>query len=248
MWCLKEADKIYNWPDFKEITIYTDDVGPLNTPSISKQNSYINLIPDFTFYGWPQVKIDDYDKTIQEIDLLGQVPYKINKVGWIGNLDTNIMRRRLFNLGNTNGDILDIINMSWTFSNIAITEVPSSHNNYTKYMSLSDLVSTYSILIDIEGVGYSARLKFLLWSHRPVIIVDRPHKEFFFEHLKEWEHYIPVKRNLSDLLEKTRWIMENYSKAQEIAENAYNFAKIYLTRESCYKQWNTVIRASIEDK
>jgi len=113
--------------------------------------------------------------------------------------------------------------------------------NSTKYISTPDLVKKYKILIDIEGIGYSGRLKFLLWSHRPVLLVDRPHKEYFFEHLKEWDHYIPVKRDLSDLLEKTKWCMDNYNKALLIAENAYNFSKQYLTRDACYKQWDNII-------
>jgi glycosyltransferase involved in cell wall biosynthesis len=113
--------------------------------------------------------------------------------------------------------------------------------NATKYLSLPDLVKKYSILIDIEGRGFSARTKFLLWSHRPLIIVDRPHNEYFFEYLKEWEHFIPVRRDLSDLVEKTNWILNNYDKALEIAENAYQFSKQYLTREACYKKWNDVI-------
>jgi len=108
----------------------------------------------------------------------------------------------------------------------------------TKYISLTDLIKTYSILIDIEGNGYSGRLKYLLWSHRPVIIVDRPHKEYFFEFLEEWKHYIPVKRDLSDLIEKTQWCLTNYFKAQEIA---YEFSKKYLTRNACYEQWNKII-------
>jgi len=114
--------------------------------------------------------------------------------------------------------------------------------NSTKYMSLSDLVKKYSILIDIEGNGYLGRLKYLLWSHRPVLIVDRPHKEFFFQYLNEWEHYILVKRDLSDLTEKTEWCLNNYDKAINIAENAYNFSLIYLTREACYNQWNSIIK------
>lgn len=117
--------------------------------------------------------------------------------------------------------------------------------NSTKYISLPELVSMYSILIDIEGNGYSGRLKYLLWSHRPVIIIDRPHKEFFFKYLKEWEHYIPVKQDLSDLIEKTEWCLNNYDKAKIIAENAYQFSKTYLTREACYKQWNNIISTLI---
>ena len=103
----------------------------------------------------------------------------------------------------------------------------------------------YSILIDIEGRGYSGRLKYLLWSHRPLLIVDRPHKEYFFEYLKEWEHFIPVKRDLSDLIDKTLWCLNNYNEALIIAENAYQISKIYLTRDACYKQWNHIISKNI---
>jgi hypothetical protein len=95
--------------------------------------------------------------------------------------------------------------------------------------------------MDIEGNGYSGRLKHLLWSHRPLLIVDRPYKEFFFEFLKEWEHYIPVKRDLSDLVEKTQWCFNHYDKALQIAENAYHFSKKYLTRDACYDKWNNII-------
>ena len=69
----------------------------------------------------------------------------------------------------------------------------------------------------------------------PCLILD------FFEYLKEWIHYIPVKRDLSDLVEKTTWCLTNYTKALQIAENAYAFSKTYLTRDACYKKWNDVI-------
>jgi hypothetical protein len=140
----------------------------------------------------------------------------------------------LLEIGKKNNDILDIIDMSWYKSD-------KIELNYSRYISTPDLAKTYSILIDIEGNGYSARLKHLLWSHRPVLLVDRPHKEYFFEFLKEWEHYIPVERDLSDLIEKTKWCINNYDKAKQIAENAYDFSKQYLTREACYKQWDKVI-------
>jgi len=113
--------------------------------------------------------------------------------------------------------------------------------NSTKYIYTPELVKKYSMLIDVEGCGYSGRVKHLLWSHRPLLLVDRPYKEYFFEHLKEWVHYIPVKRDLSDLVEKTKWCMENYDKALLIAENAFHFSQVHLTRDACYEQWNKII-------
>jgi hypothetical protein len=84
--------------------------------------------------------------------------------------------------------------------------------NSSKYISTPELVEKYSILIDIEGNGYSGRLK----------------------------HYIPVKRDLTDLIEKTKWCLNNYDKALQIAENAYRFSKLHLTRDTCYNKWNDI--------
>jgi len=36
---------------------------------------------------------------------------------------------------------------------------------------------------------------------RPVFVIDRHSVEFWHEELVEWRHFVPVKRDLSDLLE-----------------------------------------------
>ena len=234
IWCIKEADKLYNWNDFKQLYIDTNDNYYGHEFSYIK-NNYINLIPDFVFHAWPQVGINDYTNFTKEIDNAGLCKYEIHKVGWIGNTNTNAMRKTLLEIGNKNLNMFELFDMSWSHSGNTLL-------NSTYYIYTPELVKKYSILIDIEGNGpYSARLKTLLWSHRPLLLVDRPGKEFFFEYLKEWEHYIPVKRDLSNLLEQTKWCFENYDKALEIAENAYQFSKTYLTREACYKQWDRLI-------
>jgi len=239
MWCIQEADNIYQWKDFDTIKINTNDVG--NDDYSYSNHSYGKIVPDFNFHAWPQVGIHDYEIVTKEIDVSGLNPFEINKVGWIGNIHTNHMRSILLQIGQQNTALLDIVNCDgwWPSSNSVVF-----HTN--NYISIPDLVKKYSLLIDIEGCGYSGRLKHLLWSHRPVLLVDRPHKEFFFEYLKEWVHYIPVKRDLSDLIEKTKWCMEHYEEALKIAENAYQFSKLHLTRESCYKQWNLIVETSMK--
>ena len=240
-WCIVEADKIYNWKDFDIIRVVTTDWDFQETSdyTYSKINNYDNLVPDFNFHAWPEVGIDDYSDITRRIHENGLTKYEINKVGWIGNIKTNEMRSVLLDIGNQHPDMLDIINSGdWSKKSDSIKLTSE------RYISTPELVKKYSILIDIEGCGYSGRLKHLMWSHRPLLLVDRPHKEYFFEYLKEWEHYIPVKRDLSDLLDKTKWCLDNYKIAQQIAENAYQFSKMYLTREACYKQWNHIITNS----
>ena len=237
IWCIQSADKIYNWKDFNEIKIHTEDSeSSSDCYTYSKCNNYQRLVPDFNFHSWPQVGIDDYESFVKEIGDAGLTNFKINKVGWIGNSNTHRIRKMLLQIGNNHKQLFDFFDCgNWSNINGSIR----LKNNM--YISTPDLVKNYSILIDIEGNGYSGRLKHLLWSHRPLLLVDRPHKEYFFRFLKEWEHYIPVKRDLSDLVIKTQWCLENYAKALQIAENAYNFSQMYLTREACYQQWNNII-------
>ena len=230
-WCIQKADEIYNWNDFSELIIYTDDYEKnINDFTYSKNNSYHNLIPDFNFHAWPNFNIDDYDKIIKEIDKASICGYKLFKVGWIGYLKSSPLRSKLFNVGNKHSDLLDIYD-----------------SEISTWICIPDLVKTYAILIDIEGSGYSGRFKHLLWSRRPILLIDRPHKEFFFKYLIEWYHYIPVKRDLSDLIEKTKWCMDNYDIALKIATNAFEFSKLYLTRSSCYNEWNNVITNHINN-
>ena len=232
-WCIQKADEKYNWKDFKEIKIFTEDYERNNNNlTYSNRRSYQNLVPDFNFHAWPAVGVTDYSETVELIHKLGLNKPEIEKVGWIGNLKTNTKRKVMYTIGQNNKELFDFISITWT------NKLPCANE---KYLSMPDLVKKYQFLIDIEGNGYSGRLKYLLWSHRPLLLVDRPHKEFFSQYLEEWKHYIPVKRDLTDLIKKTNWCIKNYSKALEIAENAYQFSLEYLTRESCYKQWDLII-------
>ena len=243
IWCIKEADKIYKWKDFDIIKIYTGDTedecdGITNTYTYSNKTSTYKTIPDFNFHAWPEVGILDYNTFTHDIHLAGLEPTTYNKVGWIGNIDTNFIRKKAYEISLDNKDIMDITPMNWS------GRTPQSESlqlNSTKYLSTPDLVKRYSILIDIEGNGYSGRVKHLLWSHRPLIIVDRPHKEFFYDYLVPWTHYIPVKRDLSDLLHNIEWCFSNKTKARKIAENAYYFSQTHLTRDVAYKRWDEII-------
>jgi hypothetical protein len=230
--CIYKADLIYKWNNFPEMLIYTGDSAKNERDYTFSRNEYYRLVPDFNFDSWPEIGINDYTQMTETIEKEGRSPATLSKVGWIGSTKTNKMREKMMEIGK-NHDLFDFFD--------------TRPGKTTAFIPLPDLVKTYEWLIDIEGYGYSGRLKYLLWSHRPVLLVDRPYKEFFFEFLKEWVHYIPVKRDLSDLIEKTTWCIENKKKAEEIAENAFEFSKIYLTRESCYKQWNKIIKEHINN-
>ena len=90
-------------------------------------------------------------------------------------------------------------------------------------------------------VRRTGRLKYLLFSGRPVLLAERPHEEFFYEHLRPWTHYVPVKRDLSDLKDRVAWTRANAPEARAIADRAKAFAKTHLTRDAAYARWRDVI-------
>jgi len=54
-------------------------------------------------------------------------------------------------------------------------------------------------------------------------------EEWFTSNIKPWVHYVPVKSDASDLVEKVKWLRDNDDKAKEISQTAREFVKTYAT-------------------
>ncbi|OQD42712.1 hypothetical protein BUL40_09325 [Croceivirga radicis] len=135
--------------------------------------------PDFTFDKWIECGITTYSKTIKKIIDKGNKKHSVEKLFWIGNLNTQPLRYELLRLGNLYDEKMEIVPMEWkrTF--------PKGHiHDFTKYLSLEDHIE-YKYLIDCGARGFSGRLKFLLHTNRPLFIVDRNKnkQEYFYDHL-----------------------------------------------------------------
>jgi len=229
IWCIEQADKIYKWSDFPKIKIYTEDFTEVpDVYQYCSRGELDNLVPDYTFYDWGGV--GDYEEITKSIRENGLLKAELKKAAWIGNLHAHVNRKKLYDIGKSNTKLCDIM---------------ASHDfrfvEKSPFISMPDLVKKYAVLIDIEGFGYSGRVKHLMHSRRPLILIDRPFKEYYYEFLKPWVHYIPALRDCSDLLDKIKWALHNTEAAAKIAENAYQFSEKYLTREGCYAQWNKII-------
>jgi hypothetical protein len=84
------------------------------------------------------------------------------------------------------------------------------------HLSLAEQVARWGLLLDVEGNGWSARMKLLLHSGRPVFVQDRPWREWFWPQLRPMEHYIPVRRDLGDLCTQVEWALTHESAAAAI--------------------------------
>jgi len=197
----------------------------------NKNNSNLKKFcgPDCCFYNWPSANIFSFEDTKNQIIIESNKPPIIDKIGWYGNIYSPLpdvieyhTRPLLKKIGDENSELFDIFH------------IPPLHgiinNNIPNYMSLPELIK-YKYLIDIGGNGWSGRLKWLLFSKRPLLLVDRNYIEYFYEDLIPYKHYIPVNMDLSNLLDQVKWMKENPEKSLEIANNAFEFATSKFTRD-----------------
>lgn len=79
----------------------------------------------------------------------------------------------------------------------------------------------YRFLLDIDGwsSSWSGCFRKLL-SGSLLFKVDSNWEQWYYDKIRAWEHYVPIKKDLSDLEEKVIWAIENDSEAKAISENA----------------------------
>lgn len=88
----------------------------------------------------------------------------------------------------------------------------------------------------IDGTVAAYRLPYLLAGGSLVFKQESKYYEHFYRLLIPNVHYVPVKADLSDLVEKVQWATVNDAKAKEIAKNGQQFANNHLLPKDifCY--------------
>lgn len=74
----------------------------------------------------------------------------------------------------------------------------------------------YKIIFDIDGATFSARFASIL-KLGSAIFKAHAFEDIGSIGMKAWEHFVPVKMDLSDLEEKIEWARNNNQKLKEIA-------------------------------
>ncbi|CAE8603905.1 unnamed protein product, partial [Polarella glacialis] len=83
----------------------------------------------------------------------------------------------------------------------------------------------YKYQIGIDGNSASDRIYSQLFMGSVVLIPEGPWKlTSLHSMLKPWVHFVPVRHDLSDLVERLDWLRENDDQARQIARNAVAFA------------------------
>lgn len=246
---LERADKSLNFPDFNPVKIYFIDVPPkakiINEskepilfqsyidknepecpPNLRRHPDFI-CCPDFTFWDWCGMK---YEKYYPRIRSVGDLQPKSSKMFWRGTKYPKL-RGPLVNLSKQYPDLID-------------AEFSKPNTNDPNFISLEDAVSQYSYFIDLQASGWSPRVKYFLQSHRLTFLQERFHKAYYEEYLTPMEHYIPIKKDLSDLVDKINWANQNPKEVNRITDNAFGFSLEYFSIDAVNQKWLEVINKS----
>lgn len=101
--------------------------------------------------------------------------------------------------------------------------------------------------IHIDGSGASDRLYWMLKSKSLVFIQETPIKIWVHRGLIPYQHYIPVKEDLSDLIDQILWAEGHPEESAAIVEAADHFASMWMNFDAvvyyfyqALKQYSTV--------
>ena len=93
----------------------------------------------------------------------------------------------------------------------------------------------YKYLVDVDGNSCSfERYFWSLLSNCVVLKQITPNIQWYYGGLIPYEHFVPVKEDLSDLLEKIEWTRTHDKEAKQIAENATAFIQNELSIEDVF--------------
>ena len=91
--------------------------------------------------------------------------------------------------------------------------------------------SRYKYIINVNGHVRAFRLSYEL-GMGSVVLAAKTHYHLWFEHmLNPYEHYVPIKEDLSDLISQLEWCETHQEKCIEIANGARNLYERYLCKK-----------------
>jgi hypothetical protein len=185
--------------------------------------------PDFVFEGWPEARFENFDAKAASLAGASACKPLYDRAFWTGRCD-NAVRGRLVGLSLGQPDKIEAVD--------ALTHYDPKTDLYTdRFKTMEEQVAEYRYMIDVEGFGYSGRLKLLLHAARALLLVDRPYREYFFDDIEPFRHYVPVKRDLTDLLDRIDWLRSNPKLEAEIVRETQQFARTRLTRKAAVEAW-----------
>lgn len=204
------------------LRVWTDDRPNGRYSFSTTDKSYNETFPCYLYDAWPECGIPHYQRMI---DAFIDTRPRFSKVGWIGSTLTGERQRFVDCYGNT--AFSEALTNEWNRS-----DPRNLWRNTRTYMTFQQQIDRWKYLIDMCGVGWSGRAKILLSSPRIVFLVERIYEEWWYEFLEPWKHFVPVRKDFSDLEQNFHRIEGDDDLQARIRQAQRAFAAKYLTQDA----------------
>jgi glycosyl transferase family 90 len=91
---------------------------------------------------------------------------------------------------------------------------------------------TYKYLISLDGAVAAWRRVPTILASGSVLLLQHEWNQFFYPGLLPWIHYVPLRKDIADLLERYDWLEGHPAQAKAIASAGHAFAMRFLTPEA----------------
>ena len=118
------------------------------------------LFPDYVYGGWWHIGLHDYDDFAAAMAARAAAPYVHPQLFWIGNVEMSPSRSRLVEFGREHPGRIDARGMRWAHARGNVTEETGERAATDGWVTLQRHAE-WRYLIDVEGLGWSGRLKLL---------------------------------------------------------------------------------------
>lgn len=204
------------------------------------------LIPDF------YIQQSSYGEVFQRItDLQMQFPFahRERKVMWRGSLSgptyVTLQNVRAF----PRYKLLELSRESPSFIDARLTNYDDDElgryllkrfGTSASWMPESAFLP-YKYLISLDGAAAAWRRVPMCLIAGSVLLLQHEWSQFFYPGLVPWVHYVPLRKDLTDLIEKYEWLEAHPAEAEAIASFGQAFAMRFLTPEAIEKHFLKVL-------
>ncbi len=212
---------------------------PLFVYAKSKTASSLILMPDFkalTGYQGLRHKIEEGNQKWPWENKTAKAFWRGSTTGgWLTDLNWDqIARVKLAILAHSHPDKMDARLTGVVQCDPEIPAFIKAQGLTGKIVSQVDHLK-YKYLVDVDGNSCSfERYFWVLLSNSVVLKQMTSNIQWYYSGVKPYEHFIPVKEDLSDLMEKIQWAQIHDKEAKQIADNATAFIKNELSPEDIF--------------
>lgn len=96
--------------------------------------------------------------------------------------------------------------------------------------------------ISIEGAVAAWRRVPIILAAGCVLLLQHEWKQFFYPGLQPWKHYVPIRTDVSDLLDRYSWLEDHPAEAEAIASAGHAFAMRFLTPSALESYFTRTLR------